>query len=503
MKHLNKFGFTLIELMVAIVIMGILVAVGVPKLTGAVSKSKATEVAPAATAYIKLQSAYVMERKQIGTWKRIGYEKPKSSVFEYSKGDITSKKAIADLGDGLVGWEATNKVGLGDCPLGKKWTVTIVNNGADDDGNFRLEYKGEVNHSACAAISGDWNVVGGDITVAENEKPKETYKYSQGLFLEETTNSDGKYSLSKALISGRQSGSGSGSMSNWAGASGYGEGADMTVYGIEGYVFNKGVSSADKTTLSSLLGGKVYTHELILTELYEVSGKEEKVSAGIYKARQSLYYGEQPSGTTFNSILLYGNRDVYVKVNSAGSVEKYCTDETCSQVIDIADNWDTSDVQQIADPFDQLAADMINSSPLSSKTLSKSEKPELVAKLNTNDAKKYSAFDDVAGVVISQDVTNASKTNFIEMNPSPTGSWSAIRVASQIYTEIPEPGIVYAATLSLYYGDKNTYELNDQRKVYAAMNRAGTWYYFSDKECQNKISVNSDAFWKTNTGKME
>ncbi len=501
MKHLNKFGFTLIELMVAIVIMGILVAVGVPKLTGAVSKSKATEVAPAATAYIKLQSAYVMERKQIGTWKRIGYEKPKSSVFEYSKGDITSKKAIADLGDGLVGWEATNKVGLGDCPLGKKWTVTIVNSGTNDDGDLRLEYKGEVNHSSCAAISGDWNVVGGDITVAENENPKETYKYSQGLFLEETTNSDGKYSLSKALMSGRQSGSGSGSMSNWAGASGYGEGADMTVYGIEGYVFNKGVSSADKTTLSSLLGGKVYTHELILTELYEVSGKEEKVSAGIYKARQSLYYGEQPSGTTFNSILLYGNRDVYVKVNSAGSVEKYCTDETCSQVIDIADNWDTSDVQQIADPFEQVPTSVLASSPLINAH-SSVENPIITTAIDKKTDNKAKKVDGIEGYVGSYEAGAATFKPMLSETVSTQISF--VRVSSQIFTNEPEPGNLYAATLSLYYGaNQKNYEFYERRKVYAVMNSAGTWYYFSDKEAMNKISPNALSFWQSDMGKME
>ncbi|PWJ59761.1 MULTISPECIES: type IV pilin protein [unclassified Fibrobacter] len=61
MNHLQNKGFTLVELMVVIVIMGVLAAVGVPKLTSAVAKSKASEVAPAATTYIKLQSAYVME----------------------------------------------------------------------------------------------------------------------------------------------------------------------------------------------------------------------------------------------------------------------------------------------------------------------------------------------------------------------------------------------------------------------------------------------------------
>ena len=60
-------GFTLIEIMVVIVILGVLAAVGIPKLFGMKAKAKAAEVPTAAGTYIHLQEVYLHNNHDIGS----------------------------------------------------------------------------------------------------------------------------------------------------------------------------------------------------------------------------------------------------------------------------------------------------------------------------------------------------------------------------------------------------------------------------------------------------
>ena len=167
---MKKQGFTLIELMVVIVIMGILAAVAVPKLFGMIAKSKASEVGPAAGTYIKLQDAYVSEANKFGSWYLIGYIAPgaknasqtgESTSFKYFAGadpdiDETSGVALSTFGTtGKKVWGAVNTAALNDCAIptaealaNANWTIEAK---AASNGNSVL-YKAEVK-TACKQLT--------------------------------------------------------------------------------------------------------------------------------------------------------------------------------------------------------------------------------------------------------------------------------------------------------------------------------------------------------------
>ena len=138
---MKKQGFTLIELMVVIVIMGILAAVAVPKLFGMIAKSKASEVGPAAGTYVKLQDAYVAEKGiRVGNWQEIGYLMKNTSNFYYC--DKASACGSTDNSDGYAAkgtisdntyqayWTATSLATLNDCPASSDWNLTTARNGS-------------------------------------------------------------------------------------------------------------------------------------------------------------------------------------------------------------------------------------------------------------------------------------------------------------------------------------------------------------------------------------
>ena len=117
-----KKGFTLIELMVVIVIIGILAAVAVPKMFGMSAKAKASEVGSAAGSWVKVQTAYILETSNVGDWVDIGFTGPGTPDDNDKNKSTTNdfKYEGTKAGEFL----AENKVKLNDCEKGE-WKLKM------------------------------------------------------------------------------------------------------------------------------------------------------------------------------------------------------------------------------------------------------------------------------------------------------------------------------------------------------------------------------------------
>ena len=151
-----KKGFTLVEVMIVVIVMGILAVVALPKLFGHIAKAKAAEVPIAAGTYIKLQDAYLTESPVVGSWQRIGYAPPgsngRSNYFEY-KGCVVDDIPISIAEAGIVGWQAFNIEKLKDCRSRNAWTVAV-----NPTGERSLSYDHIVSSVDCAALTLKWDV---------------------------------------------------------------------------------------------------------------------------------------------------------------------------------------------------------------------------------------------------------------------------------------------------------------------------------------------------------
>ncbi len=97
----NKKGFTLIELMVVIVIIGILSALAIPKMLGVSAKAKASEAPSVIANYETLESAYVQETGALGLPAATGFMSGTSMWWTYGTG--TAGTITAATGTNAVG----------------------------------------------------------------------------------------------------------------------------------------------------------------------------------------------------------------------------------------------------------------------------------------------------------------------------------------------------------------------------------------------------------------
>jgi prepilin-type N-terminal cleavage/methylation domain-containing protein len=145
MKKMQK-GFTLIELMVVVVIIGILAAVAVPKMFGMSTKAKVSEIPQTLAAFERLQEVYVSETGAAGSTAQIGFTSPTSKFAKY---------AFA-LGQGNGGLEAETNVGDGACGGGAAlgWQTVVPADGNAATRSFTDE--------ACSTLTPNWVVEADD-----------------------------------------------------------------------------------------------------------------------------------------------------------------------------------------------------------------------------------------------------------------------------------------------------------------------------------------------------
>lgn len=149
-----KKGFTLVEIVVVIGILGILATIGVPKLFVSVAKAKAAEIPVASGSYHTLQDAHLGEKTTLGSWNSIGYIPPgngSTNNFTYS-GDCFDQTPTGQIQKNAIGWKAVSKTSLNGCPINSAWAIALTTASQNT-----VTYKQLIDQVDCTMLISNWS----------------------------------------------------------------------------------------------------------------------------------------------------------------------------------------------------------------------------------------------------------------------------------------------------------------------------------------------------------
>ena len=109
MRDINQKGFTLVEVMIVVVIIGIIASIAIPKFTQLINRAKVSEAKSILGQIINLEIAYFYQNSAYFDFDdvdvpEIGYEVPTNAKFTYSYDQ-------AEVFSGETGWATAVEIG--------------------------------------------------------------------------------------------------------------------------------------------------------------------------------------------------------------------------------------------------------------------------------------------------------------------------------------------------------------------------------------------------------